>query len=209
MNKGLFVTFEGSDGCGKSTQMRILAERLRSLGHEVVETAEPGRTRIGRMIREILLDSKNQELSPTAEMLLYFASRAQNVDELIFPALDRGAIVLSDRFTDATLAYQGAGRGLGREVVMTLHQIVVRGRDPDVTICIDIDLETSLARAHARNRTMDGQDERRLDEEAQDFHDRVRDAYRQLAAREPGRVKLIDGRASEEVVAARIWEAIS
>src|SRR5260370_41468875 len=104
MNKGLFVTFEGSDGCGKSTQMRILAERLRSLGHEVVETAEPGGTRIGRMIREILLDSKNQELSPTAEMLLYLASRDQNVAEVIFHALALTDIVLSDTVTDANPA---------------------------------------------------------------------------------------------------------
>src|SRR5512133_1996373 len=116
--RGLFITFEGSDGCGKTTQMRRLAERLRASGQEVVETAEPGGTPIGRQIRAILLDSANRELSSTAELFLYFASRAQNVDQCIRPALERGAIVLSDRFTDSTIAYQGAARGLGADVVM-------------------------------------------------------------------------------------------
>ena len=112
--RGKFITFEGLDGTGKSTQMRLLGERLRSAGKAVVENAEPGGTAIGMQVRRILLDAKNQELCPTAELLLYFASRAQNVDECIRPALARGAIVLSDRFTDSTIAYQGAARGLGR-----------------------------------------------------------------------------------------------
>ncbi len=206
--RGLFITFEGSDGCGKSTQLRLLAERLRASGREVVETAEPGGTRIGNQIRAILLDSKNQDLHPTAEMLLYFASRAQNMDELVFPSLARGAVVLSDRFTDSTLAYQGAGRGLGRDVVMQLHGIAVRGRDPDLTICIDIDLETSLQRAHARNRNTTDKDERRMDEQAQEFHERVRQAYRDLAVLEPKRIRMIDGRAERNVVAQRIWEVV-
>ena len=120
-SRGLFITFEGGDGSGKSTQMHRLADRLRAAGYEVIETAEPGGTAIGRQIRAILLDSANQELSATTELLLYFASRAQNVDECIRPSLQRGAIVLSDRFTDATIAYQGAARGLGRDVVMTIH----------------------------------------------------------------------------------------
>ena len=161
--RGRFISFEGTDGCGKSTQMRMLAARLRGEGKDVIETAEPGGTRIGLQIRGILLDSVNQELSPTAEMLLYFASRAQNVDERIVPALERGTIVLSDRFTDSTLAYQGAARGLGRDVVMTLHQIACRGLLPDLTIYLDIDLDTSLQRAHARNRQMEDKDERRMD----------------------------------------------
>src|SRR3954463_2406207 len=149
--RGTFITFEGSDGCGKTTQMHRLAERLRTSGHEGVETAEPGGTAIGRQIRAILLDSANQELSATAELLLYFASRAQNVDECIRPALARGAIVLSDRFTDSTIAYQGAARDLGRAVVMTVHRIACREVNPDLPITIDIDLETSLQRAYARN----------------------------------------------------------
>jgi dTMP kinase len=149
--RSLFLTFEGMDGSGKTTQMRLLAERLRARGREVLETAEPGGTRIGIEIRRILLDAANQELGPTAEMLLYFACRAQNVDEWIMPALAAGKIVLSDRFTDSTLVYQGCGRGLGAETVMTLDRIACRGLVPDLTLLIDIDAETSLARAHARN----------------------------------------------------------
>src|SRR3982750_997018 len=171
--------------------MHILAERLRTAGRDVVETVEPGGTRIGKDIRRILLDSTHQELSRTAELLLYFASRAQNVDEVILPALDRGAIVLCDRFTDSTLAYQGAGRALGREVVMRLHDLVTHGRDPDLTICIDIDLETSLERAHARNRTREHIDERRLDEETAEFHQRVRETYAELAKLFPERIKMV------------------
>jgi dTMP kinase len=206
--RGRFITFEGTDGCGKSTQMKILAARLRAEGSDVLETAEPGGTPIGRKIRSILLDSANQELSPTAELLLYFAGRAQNVDEWILPALDRGNIVLSDRFTDSTLAYQGAARGLGRDVVMTIHEIACRGLLPDLTIYLDIDLETSLERAHARNRNLEGDDERRMDEQAVEFHERVRAEYLNLARLEPERIKVIDGRADRETIAERIWEAI-
>jgi dTMP kinase len=207
-SRGHFITFEGTDGCGKSTQMRILAEHLRADGHDVLESAEPGGTRIGLLIRSILLDSANQELSPTAEMLLYFASRAQNVDEWILPALERGATVLSDRFTDSTLAYQGAARGLGRDAVMTIHEIACRGLLPDLTIYLDIDLETSLERAHARNRKIEDKDERRMDEQAVEFHHRVRQEYLELAEMEPERIKVIDGRADRETIAARIWEAV-
>src|SRR5579872_5004158 len=121
--RGLFITFEGPDGSGKSTQLRLLAERLRTAGHDVFETVEPGGTLIGLQIRRILLDAKNGELCPTAELLLMFASRAQNVDQSILPSLTHGKIVLCDRFTDSTLAYQGAGRGLGAEVVYEVDRI--------------------------------------------------------------------------------------
>jgi dTMP kinase len=188
--------------------MKMLAARLRAEGSEVLETAEPGGTPIGRKIRSILLDSANQELSPTAELLLYFACRAQNVDEWILPALNCGTTVLSDRFTDSTLAYQGAARGLGRDVVMTIHEIACRGLLPDLTIYLDIDLETSLERAHARNRNLEGDDERRMDEQAMEFHARVRAEYLNLAELEPERIKVIDGRADRETIAERIWEAI-
>src|SRR5580704_13067802 len=151
MGCGLFITFEGMDGSGKTTQMHLLAARLRGLGRTVLETAEPGGTPIGTKIRRILLDSANQELSPAAELLLYFASRAQNVDEWIAPALQRGEVVLADRFTDSSLVYQGYGRGLGAENVLALDRIACRGLKPNVTILVDIDAGTSLARAHARN----------------------------------------------------------
>src|SRR5579871_6611494 len=184
--RSLFLTFEGMDGSGKTTQMRLLAARLRAKGREVLETAEPGGTRIGREIRRILLDAENQELGSTAEMLLYFACRAQNVDEWIMPAMADGKIVLSDRFTDSTLVYQGCGRGLGSDAVVTLDRIACRGLAPDLTLLIDIDAETSLARAHARNaRTRDS--ETRMDEQSLEFHRKVYAAYHELAAREPKR----------------------
>src|SRR5262249_22454948 len=146
-----FLTFEGMDGSGKTTQMHRLAERLRKQGRVVLETVEPGGPPISQKIRRILLDAANQELSPTAEVLLYFASRAQNVDEWIKPALERGEIVLSDRFTDSSLVYQGIGRGLGVETVEELDRIACRGLTPDLTILVDVDAEASLARARARN----------------------------------------------------------
>jgi dTMP kinase len=207
-SRGRFITFEGTDGCGKTTQLRMLAERLRAEGKDVLESAEPGGTRIGLQIRSILLDSSNQELSPTAELLLYFASRAQAIDEWILPALERGATVLSDRFTDSTLAYQGAARGLGRDTVMTIHEIACRGLLPDLTIYLEIDQETSLERAHARNRQIEDKDERRMDEQAVEFHHRVRQEYLKLAEGEPERIKIIDGRADRQTIAARIWEAV-
>ncbi len=141
MNPGIFITFEGIDGSGKTTQLRILAERLRQAGHDVIETVEPGGTAIGREIRAILLDGRNTHLTPRAELLLYFASRAQNVAEVIRPALAAGKIVLCDRFTDSTLVYQGCGRGLGANVVLALHQIACEGLQPDLTVFVDIDLD--------------------------------------------------------------------
>jgi dTMP kinase len=206
-NQGVFITFEGMDGCGKTTQMRHLAKRFRREGREVLETAEPGGTEIGRQIRHILLDSENHELSPTAELLLYFACRAQNVDQWILPALARGEIVLSDRFTDSSLVYQGCGRGLGAETVLSLDRIACRGLKPDLTLFLDIDLATSLARAKARN--VRGNRTDRMEEQEAAFYEKVRDAYLTLAAREPKRFRKIDGRANLEEVAEQIWEAVS
>ena len=205
--RGVFITFEGMDGSGKSTQMRRLAERLRGAGRLVLENAEPGGTRIGTLIRRILLDSRNQELRPTAEMLLYFACRAQNAEESIIPALNQGQIVLSDRFTDSTLVYQGCGRGLGAETVRTLDRIACRGLVPDLTLLIDIDAETSLARAHARNASAAAGDTR-MDEQSLEFHRKVYDAYHALAAREPERFRIVDGRADWDSMADDIWRIV-
>jgi dTMP kinase len=210
-NRGIFITFEGIDGCGKTTQMRLLIDRLRATGYDVLETAEPGGTRIGTQVRRILLDSANQELSPTAELLLYFACRAQNVDEWIKPAIEQGQIVISDRFTDSTVAYQGAGRGLGVQTVMQLHEIACRGVNPDLTIIVDIDLETSLGRAKKRNKTLSEQqqpDETRMDEQAVEFHRKARDAYAELARTESSRICVIDGRRSIEAIAEDIWRVV-
>ena len=205
--RGLFITFEGGEGSGKSTQMRRLAAKLRADGHAVLETVEPGGTPIGMQIRRVLLDSKNLEMRPTTELLLMFAARAQNVDEWILPALSRGEIVLSDRFTDSSLVYQGAARGLGAEVVYEIDRIACRGLVPDLTIVVDIDTELGLERAHGRNRKT--QDiETRIDEQAVGFHRKVRDAYLQLAAEEPNRVKLVDGSRTEEMVEKDVWSAV-
>lgn len=205
--RGLFITFEGPEGSGKSTQLRRLAARLRTEGRTVVETAEPGGTAIGMQIRRVLLDAKNHELRPTTELLLMFAARAQNVDELILPALSRGEIVLCDRFTDSSLVYQGAARGLGADVVYEVDRIACRGLVPDLTIVVDIATELGLERARTRNQNT--QDvETRLDEHAVDFHRKVRDAYLQLAADEPSRIKMIDGSGSEEDVEKEVWSAV-
>jgi dTMP kinase len=205
--RGLFITFEGPEGSGKSTQLRRLATRLRSEGRPVLETVEPGGTAIGMQIRRILLDAKNLEMRPTTELLLMFAARAQNVDESILPALSRGEIVLADRFTDSSLVYQGAARGLGAEVVYEIDRIACRGLVPDLTIVVDIATELGLERAHGRNRKTQGI-ETRIDEQAIGFHRKVRDAYLQLASDEPKRVKLIDGSGSEETVEKDVWHAV-
>jgi len=206
--RGLFISFEGLDGSGKTTQMRRLAKRLRARGHVVLETVEPGGTEIGGKIRQVLLDAANQELSPTAELLLYFASRAQNVDERILPALRRGEIVLADRFTDSTLVYQGCGRGLGAETVLALDRVACRGLKPDLTLLVDIDVETSLARARARN-AAEPAGETRMDEQSLEFHRKVYEAYQALAAGEPERIRRIDGRAAIEEIERAIWDMVS
>ncbi len=206
--RGKFITFEGIDGSGKSTQLRLLAKRMRAQGLPVVENVEPGGTPIGRQIRRILLDSANQDLCPTAEMLLMFAARAQNVDQWILPALGEGKIVLSDRFTDSTLAYQGVGRGLGAEIVLDVDRIACRGLVPDLTIYIDIDAVTGLTRAHARNRD-DASEETRLDEEEVGFYRKVREGYRAIAAEEPNRFRLIDGARTIDEIAADVWDTVT
>ena len=186
--------------------MTLLADRLRAARAEVVETQEPGGTCIGLQIRRILLNSDNNALCPTAEMLLYFAARAQNFDERILPAWDRGAIVLSDRFTDSTLAYQGEARGLGQNVVMTLHDIACHGLQPDLTLYIDIDLGTALERARERNKDQRTRD--RMDEQTVEFHERVRQAYLKLVEANPKRIRIIDGRGRLEDVAERVWAVV-
>ena len=207
-SSGLFITFEGMDGSGKTTQMHRLAARLRALDRTVLETAEPGGPPIATKIRRILLDSAHRELSPTAEVLLYFASRAQNVDQWIRPALERGEIVLSDRFTDSSLVYQGTGRNLGAETVVALDRIACRGLKPDLTLLVDVDAAASLARARARNAEAP-HCETRLDDEALEFHQRVWEAYHALARAEPERVKIVDGRTDPDTIERAIWQIVS
>jgi dTMP kinase len=211
-NRGIFISFEGSDGSGKSTQLKLLAARLRKEGHKFIENIEPGGTAIGRQIRRVLLDRANHDMAPMTELLLMFASRAQAVEQSIRPALERGEIVLSDRFTDSSLAYQGEARGIGFEAVRALHRLAIGSLMPDLTICVEIDLEISLARAHGRNRLAGTEAgpaiETRLDEQSLEFHRRVRSGYHRIAAEEPERFKIIDGDAPPEIVADRVWHAV-
>jgi dTMP kinase len=177
----------------------MLAQHLRSEGQAVLESVEPGGTPIGQQIRRILLDPANKELTATAELLLMFAARAQNVEQWILPALAESKIVISDRFTDSSIAYQGAGRGLGWETVLSVDRIACHGLVPDLTICIDIDTETGLARALGR-----GTSDIRFEEQTVEFHRQAREAYHELARREPQRFRLIDGQGTPDVVASKV-----
>jgi len=207
---GLFLSFEGSDGSGKSTQMRLLVERLKAQGFSVVENQEPGTTHIGRQIRRILLDPAHQEMAGMTELLLMFASRAQAATEIIRPALERGDVVVSDRFTDSTLAYQGEGRGIGFDKVLATHKLALGELLPDLTICMTVDVETGLRRAHQRNSSSDGQhNEARLDRQSLEFHHRVAEGYRKIARLEPERFRLVSGEGEPEVVAERVWREVA
>lgn len=209
LRRGLFVTFEGGDGSGKTTQIKRLISRLRLLNVPVLETAEPGGPPIGQQIRRILLDPENKEMDATAELLLYFAARAQNVNQWILPALSSGRVVVCDRFTDSTLVYQGYGRGLGVQVVRTLHRIACGALKPDITIYLDIDLETALERVHARNRERNGPAETRMDEQSVEFHRAVRAAYLKLAQQEPGRIRVVDARLDADAVERQVWNVLA
>ncbi len=200
--RGKFITFEGLDGVGKSTQIKNLAAWLRRRGVQVVVTPEPGGTAIGEKLRSVLLSSRTQGLSPRAELALMFADRAQHIDELILPALQRGQWVLCDRFTDSSEAYQGGGRQLGSQVVRDLHQALCHGLQPDLTILMLGDPAASVARARRRNvKQARGvrrqEDENRFEQEDPAFYKRVLEAYLAIAEREPGRVVKVD--ASEPV----------
>jgi dTMP kinase len=207
-SRGRFITFEGIDGSGKTTQMRLLVQRLQAQDRDVLEAVEPGGTAVGRQIRRILLDSANQDLRPTTELLLYFASRAQNVEQCILPALSAEKIVLCDRFTDSTLAYQGYARGLGAETVLALDRIACHGLTPDLTLLIDLDLDTALARARVRN-AGGAADETRMDDQSREFHRKVREAYLALAKQHADRFRVVDGRGTPEEIARRVWESVA
>lgn len=183
----LFITLEGPEGSGKSTQMALLADYLGTQGRDVVATREPGGTSIGDQVRHVLHDTQNTEMVPTAEVLLYSASRAQLVEQVIRPALAAGRIVVVDRYADSTLAYQGYGRGLDLPALQSLTRFATGGLVPDLTVLLDIEVEAGLARRRDR-----GEEMNRLDLEAMEFHERVRTGYHQLAAHEPHRWVIID-----------------
>ena len=184
---GFFITFEGVEGCGKTTQIKQLAERLSASGYRVILTREPGGCPIADKIRSILLDAENCRMQSLTELLLYAAARAQHVAEVIIPALASGAVVLCDRFTDATVAYQHNGRGIERGTIDSLNTLACQALRPDLTVLIDCDAATGLARAKSRIEAASGPREERFELEQLSFHQRVRDGYLQLAAAEPER----------------------
>jgi dTMP kinase len=212
VSRGTFITFEGLDGSGKSTQIERLAAKLRARGISVASTREPGGTRSGERIRELLLDTRTSGLTPMAELALMFASRAQHLEEVIVPALEAGKIVLCDRFTDSSEAYQGGGRRLGSEPVLALHRIVCRDLKPDLTILMDSDVSASVDRARRRNQARSQSatsDENRFERENRAFFTRVRAAYLEIARREPERVCVVDARGSADDTHAKIMEIIA
>ena len=201
---GYFITFEGVEGCGKTTQIKLLSELLTTRGIITVLTREPGGCPIADKIRAILLDAENRAMAPLAELMLYAAARAQHVTEVISPALTAGKIVLCDRFCDATVAYQSFGRGIDRSIIDTLNTQACQGVSPDLTVLVDCDPSVGLERARRRIEATSGPREERFELEELAFHHRVRDGYRQLAADQPERFLIIDGSDSIENIFATI-----
>ncbi len=197
MDKGLFITFEGADGCGKTTQMNLLAEYLKEEGYEVVITREPGAKGLGEKVRDILLNY-NGPVSDRCESFLFLADRAQNIDVIVIPAINDGKIVLCDRHIDSTVAYQGYGRGLDIERINMLNNIATNGIKPDLTIVFDIDVKTSMQRV--------GKEKDRMESAGIEFHNRVRTGYLELAKHFPERIKVVDATDSIENINKKVIE---
>lgn len=203
---GKFITFEGIDGSGKSTQLRMLVESLQSKGIDVLATFEPGDTPLGRSLRKAFLESE-ETVVPMAELLLFGADRAQHVEYLIKPALEAGKVVVSDRYADATFAYQGAGRGFDERTVMQVIELATGGLEPDLTLFFDITIETATKRMSTRDRT--NTIENRMDRETSEFYTRVRDAYLAIAGREPDRFKIIDANGTADEIHLRVINIVT
>ena len=199
MTKGLFITFEGSDGCGKTTQIELLDEYLRKNGYSTLITREPGAKGLGEKVREILLNYDG-EVSPRCESFLFLADRAQHADCIIKPAIKNGVIVLCDRHTDSTIAYQGYGRGVNIPELKHLNEMAVNGLKPDLTIVFDIDAKTSMERV--------GKDKDRMESAGMEFFERVRKGYLEIAKQEPDRVKVIDSTKSIEEIHHKVLELL-
>jgi dTMP kinase len=212
MTRGKLITFEGIDGCGKTTQLRMLERILTSRSIPFVSTREPGGTELGKMIRAALLNVSRHSVDPLAELLLYAADRAQHVREFIVPHLERGALVLSDRFYDATTAYQGYGRGFDLALIKQLNELATGGLKPDLTLFFDIDVATGLERIHRRGGDAAGSavetEADRLDREPQEFHERVRQGYLEMIQQEPNRFRVIPASGSIEAVRPLVMEAL-
>jgi len=199
----MFITLEGPDGSGKSIQVPALAEFVRQLGYDVLTTREPGGTSIGDQIREVIMSMKNKSMNPRTEILLFCAARAQIVSEVIRPQLEKGVVVISDRYADSTLAYQGYGHGLDLKVLRGILDFATGGLTPDLTLLLDVDVETGLSR-----RQQGGGEWNRLDDYALAFHRRVRDGYLELAAAEPQRWVRIDASQAPQIVQQHMQEAV-
>lgn len=197
----MFITFEGIEGCGKSTQLALAAESLRRQGHTVVTTREPGGTPIGEQIRSVLLDTAHGAMTPTTELLLYNASRSQHVDEVIRPAIARGSMVLCDRYADATVAYQGAARRIDLQVLAQLHTIATGNLQPTLTLIFDLPVGVGQRRMTSRGATPD-----RLEQEARGFHERVRQGYLALAKHEATRCRVVDASQTIDEVHAAVMK---
>ena len=202
---GTFITFEGIDGSGKSTQLRLLANFLRQLGCEVLLTREPGGTPVGNRLRAALLDA-HEEVDPLTELLVFAADRAQHVRRVLRPGLRSGKIVFSDRYADATRAYQGAGRGFSPELIAEIIQLATEGLKPDLTVLFDLSIEDSTARTQRRG--IGAQRGDRLDAENNDFHRRVREAYLEMAQAEPERFKIVNTNQAPELTHERVKEIV-
>lgn len=199
--RGKFITFEGIDGSGKSTQLRILAGELRLLGFDVITTLEPGGTPLGRRLRKAFLETE-ENVSPLAELLLFAADRAQHINFLIKPALEEGKIVISDRYADATFAYQGAGRGFDEKTVNQVIKLATGGLKPNLTLFFDISVEQAILRTNSR--ADDEAVKNRMDAETADFYERVRASYLQIAKKEPKRFRVIEGNDSIEEIKTKV-----
>ena len=199
MSKGLFITFEGADGCGKTTQIKLLDEYLRNNGFKTLLTREPGAKGLGEKVREILLNYDG-EVSPRCESFLFLADRAQHADCIIKPAVNNGIIVLCDRHTDSTIAYQGYGRGVNINELKQLNEMAVNGLKPDLTLVFDIDAETSMSRV--------GNEKDRMESSGLEFFERVRKGYMEIAKQEPERVKVIDSTQSIEEIHKQVLELV-
>ena len=202
----MFITFEGIEGCGKTTQIKRIEKKLKSHGIPLITTLEPGGTIIGMDIRQILLNSRNKNLSPLTELILYAADRAQHVEEIIEPALDQGKWVLCDRFFDATMAYQGSARGLDRELIKFLNDKVTHGIRPDITFLLDCPVEVGLDRALKRNKALSQEGQDRFEREKPDFHRMVRKGYLELARKDNKRFVVIDATLTEDDVEQEIFQ---
>ena len=201
--KGVFISFEGIEGTGKSTQARLLADHLKEKGYRVIQTMEPGGTRISLKIRELLLSMESKEMDHVAELLLYNAARVQHIKEIIGPGLERGDIVITDRFSDSTVAYQGYARGIDLQLIDSLDMLATKKLRPDITILFDIDVRTGLE----RNKELGKND--RLELEDISFHEKVRKGFLQIAAREPGRITVVDCSESLDRVHQKVVKIIS